>query len=89
MAKNTLADLRNHLFETLEELKDEDKPLDIGRAHAIAHVAETIISSAKIELRAAEVLGRESLRSALWAGGPADLEGKPQLNAGNPNGRTI
>jgi hypothetical protein len=26
MAKNSMQDLRNHLFETLEALKDDEKP---------------------------------------------------------------
>ena len=50
MPKNKIEDLRNHLFATLEALQDEDKPLDIERAKAIADVAQVIINSAKIEV---------------------------------------
>lgn len=50
MAKNKIDDLRNHLFETLEALKDEDKPMDIARAKAIADVARVIVDSAKVEV---------------------------------------
>lgn len=50
MAKNKLTDLRDHLFETLEMLKDPDKPLDIERARAISEVAQTIINTAKVEV---------------------------------------
>ena len=50
MARNKISDLRNHLFETLEMLKDQDDPMDIERAHAIAKVADSIIASAKIEV---------------------------------------
>lgn len=56
-AKNKLSDLRNHLFEALEQLKDKEEPLDVGRARAIADIAHAIINSAKVELRAAEILG--------------------------------
>lgn len=48
--KNKIEDLRNHLFETLEALKNEDKPMEIERAKAISEVAQTIINSAKVEV---------------------------------------
>ena len=50
MARNKITDLRNHLFETLERLKDEDKPMDLERAKVISEVAQTIINSAKVEV---------------------------------------
>lgn len=50
MPKNKIDDLRNHLFETLEALKDEEKPLDIERARAVADVAKVIVESAKVEV---------------------------------------
>jgi hypothetical protein len=49
-AKNKLSDLRDHLFETIEALKDEEKPMALDRAKAIADVAQTIINSAKVEV---------------------------------------
>ena len=48
--KNKIEDLRNHLFATLEALQDEDNPMDIARAHAIADVAKVIVESAKVEV---------------------------------------
>lgn len=48
--KNKIDDLRNHLFETIEALKDDDKPMDIARAAAIADVAKVIVESAKVEV---------------------------------------
>lgn len=50
MAKNKIDDLRNHLFETLEALKDKDDPMDIERAKAIADVAKVLVESAKVEV---------------------------------------
>lgn len=47
--KTTIKDLREHLFATLEALRDEDKPMDIARAKAIAGVSQVIINSAKAE----------------------------------------
>lgn len=50
MAKNKMADLRDHLFETIEALKDKDAPLDPARAKAICEVGQTIINTAKVEI---------------------------------------
>lgn len=47
--KNKIGDLRDHLFETLEMLKDKDNPMDIERAKAISGVAQVIVDSAKVE----------------------------------------
>jgi hypothetical protein len=55
--KNKVSDLRNHLFETLEALKDKENPMDIERARAISTVAQTIIQTARVELDAYELLG--------------------------------
>lgn len=59
MTKNKLSDLRNHLFETIERLKDEEKPMEVDRALAISNVAQTVIDSAKVELKAIELAGAE------------------------------
>jgi hypothetical protein len=55
--KNKLTDLRNHLFETLEALKDPDKPMDVDRARAISEVGKSLIDSAKLELQFLELTG--------------------------------
>lgn len=47
--KNKIEDLRNHLFATLEDLRDPDKPMEIERAKAVADVAQVIVNSAKVE----------------------------------------
>lgn len=47
----TITDLRDHLFATLEALRDEKKPMDIERAKTVAQVAQTIIESAKVEVQ--------------------------------------
>jgi hypothetical protein len=52
-----LSDLRNHLFETLEALKDRDNPMEIERARAISEVAQTVINTAKVEIQFLEAVG--------------------------------
>jgi len=49
--KNKIQDLRDHLFATLEQLRDEEKPMDLARAKAIADVAQVIVNSATVEVR--------------------------------------
>lgn len=55
--RNKINDLRNHLFETLEALKDEEKPMDLDRARAVAEVAKVIVESAKVEVSFLKVTG--------------------------------
>lgn len=55
--KNRIEDLRNHLFETLEALKDKEAPMDLERARAVSDVAQTIINSAKVEVEFLKATG--------------------------------
>jgi hypothetical protein len=48
--KNKMTDLRNHLFEVMESLKDKDQPMEIARAKAVCEVAQVLINSAKVEV---------------------------------------
>lgn len=57
--KNKIEDLRNHLFATLESLQDDENPMDINRAKAIADVAQVIVNSAKIEVDFIRATGRD------------------------------
>jgi len=83
MARNKMKDLRNHLFETLEQLKDPDKPMDIDRARAICSVAGKLIDSAKVEVKFMEVTGAQ-LESDFLDPSVA----RPQLgDGGKTNGR--
>lgn len=57
MAKNKMSDLRDHLFETIEALKDADKPMDLDRAAAIQSVAQTLVNAAKVEVDLVKAVG--------------------------------
>lgn len=55
--KNTLTDLNNYLFETLERLTDDGLSEDqlqkeIVRSNAVTSVAETIIHNGELSLKA-------------------------------------
>ncbi len=74
--KNKIDDLRNHLFETLEALKDKEEPMELDRARAIADVSRVIVDTAKVEVDFLKVTG--ALRSTDFL--PAESE-RPKLPA--------
>ena len=47
---NDIAELRNHLYDTLRGLRDKENPLDVQRARAVCEVAQQITDTARIEL---------------------------------------
>ncbi|WP_437880872.1 hypothetical protein [Pseudomonas sp. LRF_L74] len=55
--KNQMVDLRNHLFAALEALHDQDKPMEIERAKAIADVGRVLVETAKVEVAFLNVTG--------------------------------
>jgi hypothetical protein len=72
-----IKELRKHLFETIEGLKSTDKPMEIERAKAISQVAQTIIDSARVEVKFAELTGQEAQSEFL-------AEKKPRPNGQLP-----
>ncbi len=64
MAKNKLCDLRDHLFETMEGLRDGT--IDPERAKAMSGVAQTIINSAKVEVDMVKAVGASSPGSSFF-----------------------
>lgn len=83
--KNRMSDLRNHLFETLEALKDDEKPMDLQRAKAISEVAQTIINSAKVEVQFAQAIGAGTAGSDFFQ--PASE--RPEVGADKPRPRIM
>lgn len=79
-AKNKINDLRDHLFETLEALKDEEKPMDLDRARAIADVSRVIVESAKVEVDFLKVTGGVKSTDFL-PDGEAEVVARPRLAA--------
>lgn len=70
MAKNTLQDLRDHLFATLEALSDDEKPMDLERGKAICQAAQTIIDTARVEVKYIEVTGQGEERAKKFFNDP-------------------
>jgi hypothetical protein len=77
VAKNKITDLRDHLFETIEALKDPEKPMDVKRAQAISAVAQAIIGTAKLEVQYLRMIkGEDGVSEFIEAG-----QKKPALPA--------
>lgn len=57
---NNIDTLREHLFKTLSALSDKENPMDIDRAKAISNVSQTIINSAMIEIKHAQLTGSKT-----------------------------
>jgi hypothetical protein len=90
--KNKLSDLRNHLFETIERLKDEKEPMEVERARAVSEVASTIIESAKVELKAIELSGADVTSDFLQLGegeGDRFLPERVPLRKGLGTGKSL
>lgn len=56
MAKRTIADLREILFDQLTSLSDTTKDIDLDRARVINETSKQIIETAKVEVEAARVI---------------------------------
>lgn len=56
--RNKAEDLRDHLFATIEALRDEEDPLDVSRAKAVSEIAGRLIDMAKAETERMKVTGQ-------------------------------
>jgi hypothetical protein len=59
MSKNKLSDLRGHLFDVIERLKDPktENPMDTKTAEAICLAAKRLVETAEVELQFREQMG--------------------------------
>jgi hypothetical protein len=79
MPKNSIEDLRNHLFAALEGLADKDEPMDLERAKAVAEVGKILVESAKVEVAFVKATG--ALKSTNFL--PVESEsGRPTVPPG-------
>lgn len=79
--KNTLTDLNNYLFETLERLTDDDATdeqmqKEIIRSQAVTSVASTIIQNGELALKSMKHLNEYGIETPR-ANIPPMLEAKP------------
>ena len=77
-------DLRDHLFATLESLRDQKNPMDIERAKAIADVGRVIVDTAKVEVAYLDQVGG---RGSGFLPEPEAPKNPAQARLGNPGSR--
>lgn len=54
-----LTTLREHLFGTLDALRDSANPMDLDRAKTIAEVAQQVVNTAKVEVDFLRATGQQ------------------------------
>ncbi|WP_222614268.1 hypothetical protein [Ralstonia sp. TCR112] len=47
---NNMTTVRQHLLDTLADLRDRNNPMEVERARAVADVARVLVDSAKVEV---------------------------------------
>lgn len=90
----TLSDLRAVLFDTLEQLRDKDKPMEIERARAISDISGRLIETAKVECEYIDLVGAQGAsgfientsdhlqaQNRLQAAGAGEVPYKPPMKA--------
>ncbi|MFM0324810.1 hypothetical protein [Caballeronia glebae] len=77
---NNISTVRQHLLDTLADLRNRENPMEVERARAVADVARVLVDSAKVEVDFIKASGATGSDFML----PEDEETQPQL----PNGIT-
>ncbi len=63
---NNITTVRQHLLDTLADLRNRETPMDIDRARAVADVARVLVDSAKVEvdfIKASGATGSDFMQS--------------------------
>jgi hypothetical protein len=50
VSNHTITDMRDQLMETLADLRNRERPMEVDRARAVAQVAAVLVESAKVEV---------------------------------------
>jgi hypothetical protein len=62
--------VRQHLLQTLADLRNREQPMEVDRARAVAQVADVLVDTARVEVDYLKVTGAEA--SKFLAGSDAD-----------------
>lgn len=80
--------MRQHLMDTLTDLRDRNNPMDVDRARAVADVARVMVDSAKVEVEYIKATGAPKSNFIEPAGHALPLpDGSP--SAHNPFPSTV
>ena len=88
MPRNKISDLRDHMFEVFEKVKDGE--MDITRAKALANIAQVIVNSASAEVRAMNAMNAmgEGTHSGFFELSSDEKPARTALPSPKPNGGT-
>jgi len=75
-------ELRQHLMDTLADLRNRDNPMEPDRARAVAQVASVLIDTAKVENEYLKMTGQD--RSAFLEQ-PDEIGGVPRIGSSSAN----
>ena len=59
MTAPNIAQVRQHLLDTLASLRSQDNPMDVDRARAVAQVAGVLVDTARVEVDYIKATGEE------------------------------
>ena len=59
MSAPHITQLRQHLLDTLADLRNRDQPMEPDRARAVAQVASVLVDTAKVEVDDLKVTGQD------------------------------
>jgi hypothetical protein len=59
MTQPHINELRQHLLDTLKDLRNRDQPMEPDRARAVAQVASVLVDTAKVEVDYLRVTGQD------------------------------
>lgn len=83
MSSPHINQLRQHLLDTLADLRNRENPMEPDRARAVAQVAAVLVDSAKVEVDYLKVTHQES---APFLETPPDAPYVSREDAALPNG---
>ena len=61
---STMDDMREELMQTLRDLRNRDRPMEVDRARAVAQVASVLVDSARAEVDYIKATKDADLRSS-------------------------
>lgn len=82
MSKSTtthIDQVREHLMQTLADLRNRDQPMEVDRARAVAQVASVLVDTARVEVEYLKQVGDGSrfLDSSATAGDTPRITSTP------------
>jgi hypothetical protein len=78
MSNPHIDQVRQSLLDTLADLRNKEKPMDIERAKAVAQVASVLVDTAKVENDYLKITGQD--HSKFLETPPDDVLGIPRID---------